>query len=227
MRIRQYILIFLVITIIGFSLLSCLKSSSGKVFPFLPNQIFTESNQRTADDVGLYSVSGTSTSGEQIVLPAISENERSAIEASLKQMNDLGMMNTSFWEESSRKGREVLSFQPLSNSQMNDKIMANLKGESYSEPTPPSDTYILERETRAADNYFSKVEESFPNLTVVQLIAIRTSLTLSLVTIRMQLDYNDKSLGLPDTMFLMVRKKTVESREKVSKELINRGVKSI
>ena len=64
-------------------------------------------------------------------------------------------------------------------------------------------------------------------MTDEQLINLRLKLTISLVVIRMQLDYRDVENGIPEEILLMVRKKTLELRIRINEELIKRGVTKI
>ena len=153
----------------------------------------------------------------------ISDGERQAIYTTLKEMDLAGMMTKEFISKSSREAYESMKFQSLTDNELEARIDGELNGISYSPKPPISDAQILARESAEGDRFYKMFIDDFPNLTNEELVDMRLKLTISLVMIRLQMDYNGSD-GLPKDFYEMAKVKTVTTRNKITQELIRRGV---
>lgn len=120
-----------------------------------------------------------------------------------------------------------IQYAPMTNCEIDDKIYKGSVGLSVSTKFTGNNEELIVKESQQADNFFNKVEAEFPKLTTEDLITIRKKLTLSFIVIRLQIDFGDKTNGIPLEFLKMIQTKTVAHRKKVSEEIINRGVKSL
>ncbi|MGV3667519.1 MAG: hypothetical protein ACO1NV_15420 [Leptospira bouyouniensis] len=115
----------------------------------------------------------------------------------------------------------------MTNCEIDDKIYKGSVGLSVSTKFTGNNEELIVKESQQADNFFNKVEAEFPKLTTEDLMTKRKKLTLSFIVIRLQIDFGDKTNGIPLEFLKMIQTKTVAHRKKVSEEIINRGVKSL
>ncbi|EMN92209.1 hypothetical protein [Leptospira weilii] len=198
----------------------CIKSNSGKVPPLFTSNVIPY----TSAELGIQAPPANS---PLETLPAISDNERLAIEEAFRLMSENGQLDQKFVKESSMASRDVLFNRPLTDTELEAKVEAELKGQSYPTPTYGTEQQILLQESQAADIFYGKVENDLPNMTVPQLVKVRENFTLSLVMIRFIIDYGNTPDGVPISFLIMAREKAVSIRQKVNLELIKRGVKSL
>ncbi|EKO13840.1 hypothetical protein [Leptospira kirschneri] len=212
------ILEYSIIILIG--IVGCIKPGSGKFPPLFLSSV----TPYTPADLGIE----TPAAGSPLsTLPAISDKERESIEEAFRLMNENGQLDQKFVKESSMASRELLFNRPLSDTELEAKVEAELKGESYPTPTHGAEQQILLQESQAADVFYGRVEADLPNMTVPQLIKVRENFTLSLVMIRFMIDYGNTPNGIPTSFLIMAREKAVAIRQKVNLELIKRDVKSL
>ncbi|EMK23776.1 hypothetical protein [Leptospira kirschneri] len=212
------ILEYSIIILIG--IVGCIKPGSGKFPPLFLSSV----TPYTPADLGIE----TPAAGSPLAtLPAISDKERESIEEAFRLMNENGQLDQKFVKESSMASRELLFNRPLSDTELEAKVEAELKGESYPTPTYGAEQQILLQESQAADVFYGRVEADLPNMTVPQLIKVRENFTLSLVMIRFMIDYGNTPNGIPTSFLIMAREKAVAIRQKVNLELIKRDVKSL
>ncbi|EMJ52913.1 putative lipoprotein [Leptospira interrogans serovar Valbuzzi str. Duyster] len=212
------ILEYSIIVFIG--VLGCIKPSSGKFPPLFLSSV----TPYTPADLGIETPVADS---PLETLPAISDKERESIEEAFRLMNENGQLDQKFVKESSIASRDLLFNRPLSDAELEAKVEAELKGQSYPTPTYGTEQQILLQESQAADVFYDRVETDLPNMTVPQLIKVRENFTLSLVMIRFMIDYGNTPNGIPASFLIMAREKAVAIRQKVNLELIKRGVKSL
>lgn len=199
---------------------ACIKPNSGK----LPSLFAAAVTPYSPADLGI----PTPPPGSPLAtLPAISDNERAAIEETLKMMNENGQLDQKFVKESSMASRDVLFNRPLSDTELEAKVEAELKGESYPVPTYGTEQQILQTESQAADAFYGRIAGDLKTMTVPELIKVRENFTLSLVMIRFMMDYGNTPNGIPTSFLIMSREKAVTIRQKVNEELVKRGVTSI
>lgn len=176
------------------------------------------------EDLGLPPVTETTQSP---TLPVISKNESDAIESFLKEMADLDLMTDVSLKKMSVEAWETIRFSPMSDYEIDDKIYREMLGENVPIKVVSSTSELLQKESNHADAFFERIENDFPNLSIENLISLREKLTISLITIRLQLDYRDETDGIPDEFLIMTRTKTVAFRQKVNEELLKRGVTNL
>lgn len=149
------------------------------------------------EDIGLPSVENDSV---QASLPIISHDESEAIEAMLKELSDY---------------------------EIDDKIYRESIGQIVPDKVAGSSQELIAKELAEVDNFFGKVESDFPILSIYDLVNVRKRLTLSLIVIRLEIDYGDRNSGIPEDLLKGIRVKTVALRQKVTQELLRRGVTKI
>ncbi|RHX91383.1 hypothetical protein DLM76_16765 [Leptospira yasudae] len=199
---------------------NCIKSNSGKVPPLFTANV----TPYTPENLGI----PTPPAGSPLAtLPAISDNERAAIEESFRTMNENGQLDQKFVKESSAASKEVLFNRELTDAELEAKVDAELKGQSYNVSVASTEQQVLQRESLAADAFYGRIEGDLKNMTVPQLIKVRENFTLSLVMIRFMIDYGNTPNGIPISILNMSRTKAVAIRQKVNEELIKRGVTSL
>ncbi len=149
------------------------------------------------EDIGLPSVENDSV---QASLPIISHDESEAIEAMLKEFSDY---------------------------EIDDKIYRESIGQIVPDKVAGSSQELIAKELAEVDNFFGKVESDFPILSIYDLVNVRKRLTLSLIVIRLEIDYGDRNSGIPEDLLKGIRVKTVALRQKLTQELLRRGVTKI
>ncbi|PJZ57315.1 LA_3478 family PerA/PerB upregulated protein [Leptospira barantonii] len=199
---------------------NCIKSNSGKLPPLFSANV----TPYTPADLGI----PTPPPGSPLAtLPAISDNERAAIEESFRMMNENGQLDQKFVQESSIASKDVLFNRELTDAELEAKVDTELKGQSYNVSVASTEQQVLQRESLAADEFYGRIEGDLKNMTVPQLIKVRENFTLSLVMIRFMIDYGNNANGIPISILNMSRTKAVAIRQKVNEELIKRGVTSL
>ena len=200
--------------------INCIESNSGKVPP-----LFTASvTPYTPGDLGIPTPPANS---PLATLPAISNSERAAIEEAFQMMSENGQLDQKFVKESSIASRDLLMNRPLTDTELEARVEAELKGETYPVPSYGSEQAILEKESQAADAFYGRVASDLPSLTIPELVKARENFTLSLVMIRFMMDYGTIEKGIPTSFLMMAREKAVAIRQKVNEELIKRGVTTL
>ncbi|RHX89448.1 hypothetical protein DLM75_14860 [Leptospira stimsonii] len=159
-------------------------------------------------------------------LPAISDNERATIEETLRAMNEMGYLSQEYFQKSSIAAWESIRYVPINDQELDAKIENAINGTSYTPKSAPPKEHLFQRESKLADDFYTKIQAQFPTLTNQELINVRKQLTMTLAITRIQMDYNDPA-GLPQEFLLMARDKAVALRQKVNLELIKRGVTQI
>lgn len=219
---QQYILKLKYIAFIIFLSVAanCIKSNSGKLPPLFNANV----TPYTPEDLGI----PTPPPGSPLAtLPAISDNERAAIEESFRMMNENGQLDQKFVQESSIASKDVLFNRELTDAELEAKVETEIKGQSYNVSVASTEQQVLQRESLAADAFYGRIESDLKNMTVPQLIKVRENFTLSLVMIRFMIDYGSNANGIPISILNMSRTKAVAIRQKVNEELIRRGVTSL
>ncbi|MCG6169997.1 LA_3478 family PerA/PerB upregulated protein [Leptospira sanjuanensis] len=216
----KYSIFIIFIIVCSFATAACIKPGSGKLPPLFASNVTPYS----PSDLGIPTPTPDS---PLATLPAISDNERASIEEAFRMMNENGQLDQKFVKESSMASKDVLFNRPLSDSELEAKVEAELKGQSVPTPTYGTEQQILQQESQAADVFYGKVANDLPGMTVPQLIKVRENFTLSLVMIRFMMDYGDPATGIPTSFLIMAREKAVAIRQKVNLELIKRGVKNL
>lgn len=217
MNLIRFLIFSIMLTI---NLVSCINKNSSSFFPFLP----ASASSYSYEDLGLPSQPETY---NQVTLPLISNSESEAIEDLMKDMDELGLMTDVALKQQSIEAWKNIQYAPMTNHDIDDKIYKESVGLSVTTKTAGNYAELLAKESKQADDFFNKVEADFPKLSIEDLITIRKKLTLSLIMIRLQMDFGDKTNGIPLEFLKMVQTKTVAHRKKVSEEIINRGVKSL
>lgn len=213
-----HFLIFSIMLLIN--AVSCINKNSSSLFPFLP----ASASSYSYEDLGLPSQPETY---NQVTLPLISNSESEAIEDLMKDMDDLGLMTDVALKQQSIEAWKNIQYSPMTNHDIDDKIYKESVGLSVNAKVAGNNAELLAKESQQADDFFNKVEADFPKFSNEDLITIRKKLTLSLIMIRLQMDFGDKTNGIPLEFLKMVQTKTVTHRKKVTEEIINRGVKSL
>ncbi|MGJ4754237.1 hypothetical protein [Leptospira kmetyi] len=211
------ILKYFILLIFLLGAVSCMKAGSGK-FPFLFNSNVTP---YTPADLGIPTPSPDS---PLATLPAISDGERTAIEDTLKTMNDMGYMSQEYFQKSSIAAWDNIRYVPLNDQELDAKIENAINGTPFTPKTPASKEILLQRESKLADNFYAGLQAKLPALTDQEIINVRKQLTMTLVLTRVQMDYNDPVNGLPTEFLIMARDKAVALRQKVNEELIKRKI---
>ncbi|MCT8332347.1 hypothetical protein NUH30_01560 [Leptospira sp. 85282-16] len=205
---------------ITFHFFSCINKNKSPIIPFLP----ASASAYSYEDIGLPS---QPEEYKQVTLPLISNAESEAIENLMKNMDDLGLMTDVSLKQQSVEAWKNIQYSPMSNDEINNKINKESIGLQVNPKVAGTNAELLERESLQATNFFNKVEADFPNFSNEELISIRKKLTTSLIMIRLQMDFGDKTDGVPMEFLKMIQVKTVAHRKKVTEEIINRGVKSL
>ncbi|WP_425268657.1 LA_3478 family PerA/PerB upregulated protein [Leptospira brenneri] len=200
--------------------INCIESNSGKVPPLITANV----TPYTPGDLGIPTPPADS---PLATLPAISNNERAAIEETFQMMAENGQLDQKFVKESSVASRNLLMNRPLTDAELEARVEAELKGQSYPVPTYGSEQAVLQKESEAADAFYGRIASDLPTLTVPELVKVRENFTLSLVMIRFMIDYGTTDNGIPTSFLIMAREKAVAIRQKVNEELIKRGVTTL
>lgn len=211
---------FLFLILILNYLVNCINPNNSSVLPITANGI----QAYTPESLGISPEDNTTSTAS---LPVISKNEAKAMEQFLKGMQDLDLMTDVALKTQSIEAWKTIQFAPYSDEEMNGKIYREMRGETIPDKVAGSKAELLAKESKAADDFFNGVASSFPELTNQELIDIRTQLTVALVLIRLQIDFGDDVQGIPEEFLVMVRTKNVAIRQKITQELIARGVKEI
>ncbi|MCB1194378.1 MAG: hypothetical protein KDK90_28355, partial [Leptospiraceae bacterium] len=181
----------------------------------------------TYEDIGLTPENQAPEGQKEPSIPLMSDRERTAIKSYVMEMEDMDMMTEGHWKETSREAMRALSEIQYTDDEINNHLNDFLANQ-VPIPEPPRKTKeeVLRRETAAADRYYNGIKEEFPDLSNEQLIQIRIHLTLALVLIRFQQDYNDPD-GLTPEILDMAKNKAVKFRQEINTELVKRGVTSL
>lgn len=201
-------------------LVNCINPNNSSVLPISATGI----QAYTPESLGLPTEDNSTSTAS---LPVISKNEAKAMENFLKGMQDLDLMTDVALKQQSIEAWKTIQFSPYSDEEMNGKIVREMRGETIPDKVAGTKEELLVKESNAADAFFGAVVTSFPELTTQELIDIRTQLTVALVLIRLQIDYGDDVQGIPEEFLVMVRTKNVALRQKITQELMARGVKEI
>ncbi|MCE9501574.1 MAG: hypothetical protein K8R21_13900 [Leptospira sp.] len=201
-------------------LTACIVPKSSKLFPLLPSGV----KPYTAEAIG---ITPPAAAAEQAALPMISDAESQAMKDFLTEMQDLDLMSDQAWQKLSVEAWKTIQFSPLTDNELDSKIFREMRGETIPDKIAGSNAELLAKESKSADDFFGRIKNDFPVLSNQDLINIRKKLTVSLVAIRLQMDFGDDANGIPDDFLQMIREKTVALRMKISEELLKRGVTSI
>jgi hypothetical protein len=218
MKKSVFVIYILISTVV---LQACINKSDSKTPPLIPGEV----KPYSPADIGLTGPDPSDNTA-QAALPVISEGERKAIYNALMEMEQMGMMNEEFLQKSSKAAYDTMKFQPLSDSELDTKIDNEMNGITTPPKAVRSNAEILARESAEGDRFFARFTNDLPNLTNQQLIDTRKNLTVTLAMIRLQMDHNGPD-GLPEEFYLMAKTKTINLRQKITEELIRRGVTSI
>ncbi|XDD47899.1 hypothetical protein AB3N60_07435 [Leptospira sp. WS39.C2] len=145
----------------------------------------------------------------------------------MKDMDDLGLMTDVALKQQSIEAWKNIQFAPMTNQEINDKIYKESVGVAVETKVAGNIEDLLAKESLQAEEFFHKVETDFPKLSIEDLITKRKKLILSLIMIRLKMDFGDKTKGIPWEFLKMIQTKTVSHRKKVAEEIINRGIKSL
>lgn len=215
-KIKQTLLLVFTLVLL-FSLESCYKKGSASFLPLFAG----DTKPYTYADLGLpVKIEDT----KQASLPIISVEESEAIEIFLKEPSDQEILTDVGMKVQSVQGWKTIQFAKPSDNEIDDKIYRESIGQTDPEKVVGSKEELLATESAAADQFFGRIEADFPLLSINDLINIRKRLTLSLIVIRLEIDYGDRASGIPVEFLTMTRTKTVALRGKITEELLKRGV---
>lgn len=175
----------------------------------------------TSEDLGIPIEEENSSTAS---LPIISAKEGEAIGEFLQGLDDMGIMTDVGLKTQSVEAWKTIRFSAFSNDEMNDKIFREMRGEIVPDKIAGTNAELMVKESNAADEFFGGIEAAFPELSEQELIDVRTQLTVALVILRLQIDFGDKVNGMPEEFLVMIRTKNVALRQKITQELILRGV---
>jgi len=212
---------FLLIGIsIVYSTLGCIIPNDSNMLPIIAQGI----QAYTPESLGLPPEEANSTRAS---LPIISENEALAMEKFLQGLEDLDQMTDVALKQQSIEAWKTIQFAEMTDFELNDKIFREMKGETIPDKVAGTNAELLAKESNSADEFFNSIADSFPELSNEELIDIRIQLTVALVLIRLQIDFGDDEIGIPEEFLTMVRTKNVALRQKITNELIARGVTTL
>ena len=228
-KIILYGFVSLSITVSGLILVACMKQKSPTFFPIA--LLGSKVEPYTYEDIGLTPENQAPdkdvTNTREPSIPLMSNTERAAIKSYVEEMGSMDMMTEEYWKKTSRNSMKVLSENQYSDEEIKNHL-DNLLVDDVPIPDPFRDSLeeVLRRESAAADRYYDGIKEEFPNLSNEHLIQIRIHLTLALVLLRFQKDYNDPN-GLTPEILDMAKDKAVKFRQVINTELVKRGVTSL
>ena len=217
------------IAVSGLILVACMKQKSPTFFPIA--LLGSKVEPYTYEDIGLTPENQAPdkdvTNTKEPSIPLMSDTERTAIKSYVEEMGSMDMMTEEYWKKTSRNSMKVLSENQYSDEEIKNHL-DNLLVDDVPIPDPFRDSLeeVLRRESAAADRYYDGIKEEFPNLSNEHLIQIRIHLTLALVLLRFQKDYNDPN-GLTPEILDMAKDKAVKFRQVINTELVKRGVTSL
>ncbi len=200
--------------------INCINPNNSTVLPITAGGM----QPYTPESLGL---PPNESSASRASLPVISANEAKAMESFLQGMQDLDLMTDVALKKQSVEAWKTIQFAPSTDEELNEKIFREMQGETVPEKVAGSKAELLDKESNAADRFFGAVASSLPELTNQELIDMRIQLTVALILIRLQIDFGDDVNGIPEEFLVMVRTKNVALRQKITQELIKRGVKEI
>ncbi|NCS94318.1 MAG: hypothetical protein GW761_11005 [Leptospira sp.] len=218
-RIKTIIFLFICFTSIYFKL-GCIIPNNSNTLPIIAQGI----QAYTPESLGLPPEETNSTRAS---LPVISENEALAMEKFLQGLEDLDQMTDVALKQQSIEAWKTIQFAEMTDFELNDKIFREMKGETIPDKVAGTNAELLAKESNSADEFFNSIADSFPELSNEELIDIRIQLTVALVLIRLQIDFGDDEIGIPEEFLTMVRTKNVALRQKITNELIARGVTTL
>ena len=228
-KIILYGFVSLSIAVSGLVLVACMKQKSPTFFPIA--LLGSKVEPYTYEDIGLTPENQAPdkdvTNTREPSIPLMSDTERTAIKSYVEEMGSMDMMTEEYWKKTSRNSMKVLSENQYSDEEIKNHL-DNLLVDDVPIPDPFRDSLeeVLRRESAAADRYYDGIKEEFPNLSNEHLIQIRIHLTLALVLLRFQKDYNDPN-GLTPEILDMAKDKAVKFRQVINTELVKRGVTSL
>ncbi|MCP5496992.1 MAG: hypothetical protein H7A23_20755 [Leptospiraceae bacterium] len=216
------------IAVSGLILVACMKQKSPTFFPIA--LLGSKVEPYTYEDIGLTPENQAPdkevTDTREPSIPLMSDTERAFIKSVMQEMDDIGIMTEEAFAESSRTGMKAMS-EKLPNDVELDEIIDNtLEDKPVPERPKVSKEEVLRRESAAADRYYNSLREKFPELSKEELIQLRINITLGLVIVRMQKDYNPPD-GIPNEVLDMAKDKAVKFRQVINTELVKRGVTSL
>ncbi len=218
-RIKTRVFLLICFTSIYFTL-GCIIPNNSNTLPIIAQGI----QAYTPESLGLPPEEVNPTRAS---LPVISENEANAMEKFLQGMQDLDQMTDVALKNQSIETWKTIQFVELSDNELNDKIFREFRGETVPDKVAGSNAELLAKESKSADAFFNGIYDSFPELSNEELINIRIQLTVALALIRLQIDFGDDEKGIPEEFLIMVRTKNVALRQKITQELISRGVTTL
>lgn len=160
----------------------------------------------------------------QASLPIISAEESEAIEALLKELSEFEILTDVGMKKQSVEGWKTIQFAKPSDKEIDDKIYRESIGQNVPDKVAGTKEELIAKESQEADQFFGRIESDFPLYSIDDLINVRKRLTLSLIMIRLEIDFGDRNSGIPIDLLTIIRTKTVALRQKVSEELLKRGV---
>ena len=228
-KIILYGFVSLSITVSGLILVACMKQKSPTFFPIA--LLGSKVDPYTYEDIGLTPENQAPdkdvTNTREPSIPLVSNTERAAIKSYVEEMGSMDMMTEEYWKKTSSESMRALSEIPPSDDEITNQL-SDLIANQVPIPEPPreSASEVLRRESAAADRYYSGIKDRFSTFNNEQIIQIRIHLTLALVLIRFQKDYNDPN-GLTSEILDMAKDKAVKFRQVINTELVKRGVTSL
>lgn len=205
-------------TIILFALVvNCINKENANFLPIFAGG----TKPYTYEDLGLQPFEEDS---RQASLPIISQEESEAIEALLKELSEFEILSDVGMKLQSVEGWKTIQFAKPTNYEIDDKIYRESIGQTVPDKVAGTKDELIARESAEADQFFGRIESNFPILSIDNLVNLRKRLTLSLIMIRLEIDFGDRNAGIPIELLTMIRIKTVALRQKVTAELLKRGV---
>lgn len=162
---------------------------------------------------------------KQALIPVISEQEREVLSEVVSYMEEQGMADEKVFKEASRENRMIIQGIPLTESEINEKLDAERYGGTWNGQQYRSLSEVIARESEAADEFYSDLQDQFPVFSDQELMNLRINNTVALLILRVQQDYGKIENGLSDEVLELYRQKAVEFRKAINVELMRRDVK--
>ncbi len=225
-KIILYGFVFLSVAVLGLVLVACMKQKNPTFFPLALLGAKAQPEPYTYKDIGLTPENQAPEGQREPSIPLMSERERAVIKSVMQEMDDMGIMTEEAFAESSRTGMKAMSEKPPNDAELDEIIDNTLEDKPVPERPKVSNEEVLRRESAAADRYYNSLREKFPELSKGELIQMRINITIGLVIVRMQKDFNPPD-GIPNEVLDMAKNKAVELRQDINTELVKRGVTSL